>query len=611
MKYTVEFLKVPLKNRSVLASGILGVTIASLRRVYSQGAGIVTTKSVGPVKRKGHNAPVVFDWGGGLINAVGLSNPGIDDFVRQYDNDCIDFPIIISLYGEDEGDFSHLAEKLNTLKYTFLEINLSCPNVMDEFGAPFSFSPDLTSRITRNVRDTVDTPVIVKLSPNAPDLVRVACSAEDAGADALCIANTVGPGMVINTNTGAPILGNRTGGISGEAVLPLTVRNIYELYREVHIPLIGTGGIDDADGALQVLMAGAQLYGIGSAVYTKGLEVFREIDSSIREFMDKNHMHGPGELIGLSHKKRKFSFYHTVKSDMRAASSMNRPQFLVFPVQEIEQGKNEGVKTIFFKVDELNSEETYHSGSLQAKKSFLRPEPGQFYMLWLPGVDQKPYSVSYCSGAILGFSLMKRGRFSELLFKVRRGDAVGLLGPLGRGFDLAHDHYLLVGGGIGCAPLIFAAIELKKAGRQFTLLAGGKTGNSLHWMKPLLGRGVLDDTSRILYCTEDGSSGFRGMITDHLEEVIERVNPEYALVCGPELCIRESLRVFRECGIPGEAGIERMMKCGIGICGSCSVDPKGDRVCVEGPVFSFQELEKMEEFGKYRRDESGTILKDV
>jgi dihydroorotate dehydrogenase (NAD+) catalytic subunit len=633
----VSFLGVPLQSRSVLASGILGVTLSSLRRVHGEGAGLVTTKSIGPEKRKGHKAPVLFRWEHGFINAVGLSNPGMEDFLTEWKNYRIDFPIALSIFGKTESDFSMLAEQAEVLGFTFLELNISCPNVLDEFGTPFSFSPELTYRITKSVKEKTQKPVIVKLSPNTPLMKKVARSAEEAGADALCVMNTLGPGMVIDTHTGSPVLGNRTGGISGEAVLPVTVRHVYELYREVGIPIIGVGGVSSVDGALQVLMAGAQLYGVGSAIYEKGFDLFREIDGGIEEFLSRNGLSHSRELVGLAHRDetaavgvsdaprhprspRARRFFHVTERERR------RDRFTVSPVEEVVSGEGGAVKTLFFR---LNDREP--------------PEPGQFFMLWLPGVDQKPYSVSWRDGAlndgalragtgeggrIIGFSLKARGLFSRALMAAELGSPVGLLGPLGSSFDLEQkDPYLLAGGGIGLAPLLFAASVLIGKGKRVCLAAGAKDTPSLAWMDCCLERSGVnrgrtanpgpgrfgggaaekDPLLSIFRFTEDGSIGVKGMITDHLQGVIDAVRPGFALVCGPELFMKEAIEIFGANGIKGQASVERIMKCGVGICGSCSLDGSGDRVCVEGPVFGFDYLDRLGEFGRYHRDESGTM----
>ena len=612
MTTEATFVGVKLKNRSVLASGVLGVSAASLARVYREGAGMVTSKSVGPRKRKGHNSPVIFDWGAGLINAVGLSNPGIDDFVAQYGRVATDFPVIISIYGEHEEEFPIIAEKLQVLPHDFVELNLSCPNVSEEFGTPFAHSEEQTAHVTRIVKEVTDKPVIVKLSPNAPDLVRVAKAAKEAGADALCVINTVGPGMIINTNTAAPLLGNLWGGISGTAILPLTVKCVYELYRNVQIPIIGTGGVTDGDSALQVLMAGASLYGVGSAVYQKGLGIFREINAGIRQFLGDNHMQNSSEIIGLSHRSKTYAFYRTQNQTQAPCStgthkSASSP-FTVLPVHMIEKNRDGRIQTIFFEAASLFSNNQADSGSAWATRSSQRPLPGQFYMLWIPGVNQKPYSVSYYDGRLIGFTCKRRGCFSEKIFQLNPGDPLGLLGPLGQGFDLSHDNYLLVGGGIGAAPLLFSAIELQRMGKKVSLLFGAEGREWVDWIDPILARGIPDYREMIQYCTEDGSVGLKGMITDHLEEIIRQARPDYALLCGPELFTKKSIPILKKLEIDGQASIERMMKCGIGICGSCSVDHTGDRVCVEGPMFDFQYLQRMKEFGSYFMDESGAVI---
>ena len=586
-----SFLEVKLKNRSVLASGILGVTISSLRRVYNDGAGIVTTKSVGPEKRNGHSAPVIYDWGCGLINAVGLSTPGIDEFVSRFGYGVVDFPLIVSIFGKEVDDFPLLAQKLDSLDFTFLELNISCPNVMDEFDTPFSFSAELTSQITRSVKDRTCKPVIVKLSSNTQDLVSVARSAENSGADAICIMNTVGPGMVIDISTGFPVLWNKRGGISGDAVLPLTVKNVYDVYNEVSIPIIGTGGVSSTGSALQVMMAGASLYGIGSAVYTKGLRVFKDVEEGILEFLHNNHFESSEEVIGLAHKQKKVSFYRIPKPVINEDQKRKNIKFVVSPVKELLKADEHSINTLFFEQQGLS-----------------KPAPGQFFMLWIPGLDQKPYSVSYYDENRIGFSLMARGTFSTSLLGLTCGEPVGLHGPLGKSFELQqYDNYLLVGGGIGVAPLIFSASELVKLGKGVNILAGGRTWASINWIIPLLEKIAKYSQIKTFFCTEDGSFGEQGLITDHLQGVIERVCPDFALVCGPEIFIKKALTLFKINSVPGEASIDRMMKCGLGLCGSCSLDITGDRVCVEGPVFHFDYLEKCKEFGNYKRDESGAL----
>jgi len=591
-----------LKNRSVLASGILGVTLSSLRRVYKEGAGIVTSKSIGVNPRKGHRGPVIYDYGAGLINAVGLSNPGIESFLEQNREYGVDFPLIVSFFGEKIEDYQFLASKLNSIGCDFLEVNISCPNVEDEFGRPFSYSAKLTRRITKSVKDSSDKPVIIKLSPNTPEIIEIALAAQEAGADCINVINTVGPGMIININTGYPILSNLKGGVSGDAVLPLTIRYVYDLYEKLTIPIMGTGGISNTESALQVLMAGASLFGVGTAVYTEGISVFNDINQGILDFMNANRIDDLQEIIGISHRlDRKSNFYFTNSTNQHFEKSkwkknrtlLTRPEFVVKQIKEIVDDSDHLVRQIYM---DLNGE--------------LTGLPGQFYMLWLPGIDFKPYSIFYQRNETIGFAVANRGNFSRQIFRIETGDPIGLLGPLGNGFNLTRNNYLLLAGGVGLAPILFAAEKLLELNKKVAIAFGVKRAMDLNWFKRYIDKKASNQLKSIdvFYITEDGSIGEQGLITDHVEKIVNSVNPDFVLACGPELFIKKSAEICHSLGLEGQTSIERVMKCGIGLCGSCSLDDNGTRVCKEGPVFSFDEILGFSEYGKYKRDESGRII---
>lgn len=594
-----EFCGLKLKSPSVLASGILGVTFSSLKRVFDEGAGIVTTKSIGIKKRKGHNGPVVFDYGFGLINSVGLSNPGIDEFKREFETYNPDFPLIVSIFGENIEDYGELASRLKGLSFNFLEVNISCPNVEDEFGNPFAFSAELTRKITGAVKDKSDKQVIVKLSPNTPDVLKIAEAAVDGGADAINVINTVGPGMVIDIYTGNPVISAKKGGISGPGILPITVRIVYELYDRLKVPIIGTGGIFDGKSALQVLMAGATVYGIGSSIYYRGLSVFREIDSEVKDFLEVNKIKNVKELIGLSHrlnKRRYFIFSGKIDGESAPEQIRSRYGFVVSQVSNTVDYKSSDVRWIDIEIND---------------SSAVRPIPGQFYMMWIPGLDQKPFSVAYADDKTVSFAVAKRGKFTSELFRLEKGYPVGLLGPIGRGFDLSKDNYLLLGGGVGAAPVLYSALRLLEKSKKVTLVIGGRSITDIRWALDFVERYIKKykkDIFDIFYTTEDGSLGSKGFITDVVDDLFRNNKFDFSLICGPEKFIVKAISILTVMGIPGEASIERMMKCGIGICGSCSIDPSGKRVCVDGPVFTFEELRGSNEFGRYKRDESGSHL---
>lgn len=275
------------KNPLILASGILGTEAKLLARVANSSAGAVTTKSCGLLPREGHENPTVLAWEHGVINAVGLTNPGVEQEIkeiRELKKLVGETKIIASFFGSTVKEFVQVAKRLSVAEPDFLELNISCPNIESEFGQPFGVSPKDTFTVVRAVKKVSKIPIIVKLSPNVTDIKTIAKAAEDGGADALSAINTL-LGMVIDIESGKPILTNKTGGISGPAIRPITVRCVYDVVSAVKIPVIGIGGVSCGEDAIQMIMAGASAVGIGSAVYYRGLNVFKKINKEIKEFM--------------------------------------------------------------------------------------------------------------------------------------------------------------------------------------------------------------------------------------------------------------------------------------------------------------------------------------
>lgn len=294
---------IKLKNPLILPAGILGVTAASLARAASLGAGAVTTKSIGPEKRPGHNNPVVVEVEDGLLNAVGLSCPSLEESVESLKEavKLSSSPVIASFYGRTTTEFAEVAEAITEAKPAFLEANISCPNIEDDYGKPFGTSRELASEVTAKIKNATDMPLLVKLSPNVPDIKAIAKSVEEAGADAITAINTVGPGMKIDTKTKKIVLSNKTGGLSGPAIKPIAVRCVYEIHETVDIPVIGMGGISTAEDAVEMILAGASAVGIGTAVWKKGPEAFEEINKGLASYMKKNKIARIGQLIGAAH----------------------------------------------------------------------------------------------------------------------------------------------------------------------------------------------------------------------------------------------------------------------------------------------------------------------
>ncbi len=296
---------VELPNPLVLASGVLGVSASSMGFCVSSGVGAVTAKSCSLEPRKGHAPPVVAVWEQGMLNAVGLSNPGarvLVDELREYKQRFPAHPLIASVFGGSPGEFAAVAQILAEAGPDVIEVNVSCPNVQSEFGVPFSADFEATAAITRAVKEVAgDIPVSTKLSVSCPSLYRMAQVVQEAGADMITAINTIGPGMLIDIDARAPVLTNKVGGVSGPAIFPVALKAVWEVRKAVDLPIIGTGGVSNADQALQMIMAGADAVGVGTSVWSGGAGVFAQITAGMVEWMEENGVHSLDEIRGVIH----------------------------------------------------------------------------------------------------------------------------------------------------------------------------------------------------------------------------------------------------------------------------------------------------------------------
>jgi len=297
---------VNLHNPLVLASGIWGSCAETLIRLGRKGAGAVTSKSCSLAPRLGHPNPTVVDWGPGLINAIGLANPGAVQeqvILRQAHEGLrnLGVPLIASVYGHTVADFAEAVRLVAEAGPEMVELNISCPNVQAEFGRPFALDPAAAAQVTAETRRVHAGVLLVKLSPNTPDIVEVARAVADAGADGLTAVNTMGPGMIIDVRARRPVLSNLAGGISGAALRPVAVRCVYEITRAVGLPVIGTGGVLSGEDALQMIMAGATAVGIGSALYYYGDGAFERILAELETIMQREGIGSLDEVRGCAH----------------------------------------------------------------------------------------------------------------------------------------------------------------------------------------------------------------------------------------------------------------------------------------------------------------------
>ncbi|MHA1539889.1 MAG: dihydroorotate dehydrogenase [Alphaproteobacteria bacterium] len=298
---------IELENPFVLASGILGTTASLLARAADMGAGAVTCKSVSTEARPGHKNPICFDWGKGLLNAVGLPGSGAAknaELITAYKKET-KTPIIGSFFANTPEEFASVAKTIMAGKPDMMEVNISCPNVRDEFGVPFAASiPDAVS-VVQAIRPVCDVPLFIKLAPNVPNIAQIAKAVIAAGADGITAINTM-PGMVIDIDSGHPVLTNKMGGLSGAAIRPIAVQCIYAIRAALpDVPIIGTGGVVNGRDAAELLMAGATAVGIGSAVYYRGVEAFELIAGELTEFMQEKGYESLDDFRNLAHKKVK------------------------------------------------------------------------------------------------------------------------------------------------------------------------------------------------------------------------------------------------------------------------------------------------------------------
>jgi dihydroorotate dehydrogenase (NAD+) catalytic subunit len=298
---------VDLPNPLILASGILGTEAELMARVARNGAGAVTAKSCSLEPRAGHPNPTVLAWEHGLINAVGLANPGVDAEVEELARTRallkpLGAALIASIFADTVESYARVAKCVVAAAPDFLEINISCPNVHDEFGTPFAADAAAAAEVTAAVKEAVAgrLPVLVKLSPNVQDIAAIARAVEAAGADGITAINTL-PGMVIDVHARRPVLANRTGGLSGPAIRPLAVRCVYDIFRTVDLPIVGTGGVSSGRDAVEMIMAGATAVGVGSAVYDEGPGAFRRILGQMQDLLVELGVGSVAEMRGAAH----------------------------------------------------------------------------------------------------------------------------------------------------------------------------------------------------------------------------------------------------------------------------------------------------------------------
>ena len=295
---SVRLGRITLKNPVLVASGTFGYGEEYAELINLNELGGTMVKAVTLEPREGNPPPRLAETPAGLLNAIGLENPGVEVFLKEKLPFLRGFQtaIVVNIAGEKEEEYLRLAERLNQVKgISALEVNISCPNVKEK-GLIFGTDPEQTFSLVKKLGEITDIPLIVKLTPNVTDITKIAQASQEAGAEALSLINTV-LGMSIDVETRKPKLGNITGGLSGPAIRPIAVRMMWQTFQKVNLPLIGMGGITDAEDALEFILAGASAVAIGTANFIDPKTAL-EVIEGIKQYMQVKGIKNFKDLIG-------------------------------------------------------------------------------------------------------------------------------------------------------------------------------------------------------------------------------------------------------------------------------------------------------------------------
>jgi len=296
LKLKISELK--LNSPLILASGILGVSYSSMKRLMDAGLGAITTKSIGPVQRKGYKNPSIIEvYDGSFLNSVGLGNPGINNFIEEIKEiKKFDFPLIVSVFGDNTDSYIDVASKAEKAGADAIEINISCPHAE---VSSIGIDKNLTYSVVKAIKEKIHVPLFVKLNPNVTNMDEIALAAQKGGADGVVAINTLAA-MKIDINVKRPVLSHGSGGLSGKAIHPIAVKKIYDLYKVLKIPIIGCGGVSTFEEAIEFFLAGASAVQIGTALY-QGYGIISKINQGLTKYLKENEYNSISEITGLAH----------------------------------------------------------------------------------------------------------------------------------------------------------------------------------------------------------------------------------------------------------------------------------------------------------------------
>jgi dihydroorotate dehydrogenase subfamily 1 len=542
------------RGRLVIPSGIRCTHAGTIHKCFREipAIGVVTTKSISAQPRPGYREPIYARYAPGCyINAVGLANPGAAAYLAEFEGlrTPDDKFLLVSIFGSDVESFVEAAVTLIPIADGF-ELNMSCPHAKG-YGAEIGQDLKLLETITEAVVRAAGVPVFVKLSPTLARLGITAQAALAAGAAGFTLINTVGPALAeVGTD---PILHNRLGGLSGDGIRPMGLRAVEQVRGAVGSEpvIIGMGGIASPEHVLQYAAAGADLFGVGSAL--TGLD-----SDQMRDYLTQLE-----HDLGHDHDRRYArSCDSTVPMDYVKARVTGRVDY-----------DDSLFKLILDKLPE------------EARDGDLA---GEFYFLCLPGIGEKPFAIF--SSSEKSVVVRTVGVFTAHLARLQAGAEILLRGPYGQGVPVFENSTLVfVGGGTGTASLLEIAHKLRPTNKQLFLL-GARSSRHLFDLDAFRRLGP------VFLATDDGSLGHHGYVPDLIGEALAGVPASEIqrlvfINCGPRPMVQRCFEIQREL-VPAEriiGSIEYMTSCGVGICGKCA-SPSGALTCIDGPFLREREF---------------------
>ena len=533
-----EFLGKTISGPFTIPSGIVATAAPIIQRLFdtTPQIGVMTTKSIGLAPREGNREPIMTQYSSGcFMNAVGLTNPGAEAAVKQLSQLIVpdDRFLLTSIFGGSVTEIVAVARALAPVS-DGLEVNLSCPHAKG-YGMDMGQDAEMVREITAAVKSAVDVPVVPKLTPNVPNIAEIAQAAVAGGADALCAINTVGPAYF--TSYGSPVLKNKIGGMSGRGILPIALKCIQDIREVVDVPIIGCGGITTIDDIQAFHHAGANIFGVGSALTGMNSDEVTNFFSVIQRAVEIN------------------------QSDLEV------------PLHPVDMA--------FIPYTLVGIERVCADIAILRFDGKLAIQAGEFVHTWIPELGEKPFSA--LTDDPFALVVIDVGEFTNRLLGLEPGAIVYVRGPHGNKVEPPDNARIVaVAGGTGLAAVYQIARDCGRA----EVFLGARSSDRLYFKEECA---AIASTH---IATDDGSEGYHGLVTELLDHWLTE-QPESELEklvfynCGPAPMVHAAVSVQRKFVKPERifSAIDYLTKCGVGICGACST-PDGYRLCVDGPFIA-------------------------